>query len=289
MRKIYLLLLIILSLMLTGNSYGFQNPLKVGNFFQYTYFNFGGQNQYETREVISDTLFGNGITYFKIKRINIAGDVSHSYEFIDTQSLKWFVYNPSCGFADSNGNEMRVNFTLDSGAVFQTCYSKIVTRKGVRDEYLGYQNVSYISYTGFPINFDDQVETYMEFFGFKGSEGYQFVLTLTGAIIDGVTYGNIVSVNQLSTSIPDKFSLQQNYPNPFNPTTKIKFDIPQSVKVSLKVYDVLGREIANLVNSELNAGVYEYTFEGSAFSSGIYFYTLETENFKETKRMLLVK
>jgi hypothetical protein len=98
-----------------------------------------------------------------------------------------------------------------------------------------------------------------------------------------------VDIQNVSNVIPDKFSLQQNYPNPFNPTTKIKFDIPQSVKVSLKVYDVLGREIANLVNSELNAGVYEYTFEGSAFSSGIYFYTLETENFKETKRMVLIK
>ncbi|HLT24119.1 MAG TPA: choice-of-anchor D domain-containing protein [Ignavibacteria bacterium] len=98
-----------------------------------------------------------------------------------------------------------------------------------------------------------------------------------------------VGIQTISNVIPDKFSLQQNYPNPFNPTTKIKFDIPQNAKVSLKVYDVLGREVANLVNSQLIAGVYEYTFEGSAFSSGIYFYTLETENFKETKKMLLVK
>src|SRR5690606_28046345 len=98
-----------------------------------------------------------------------------------------------------------------------------------------------------------------------------------------------VGIQTISNVIPDKFSLQQNYPNPFNPTTKIKFDIPQNAKVSLNVYDVLGREVANLVNSQLIAGVYEYTFEGSAFSSGIYFYTLETENFKETKKMLLVK
>src|SRR5690606_27654382 len=289
MKRYYLLILLMIISLGSDLSYSFQNPLKVGNYFQYTYFNFGGQNQYETKEVVSDTLLSNGLNYFKIKNVNTGGIVSYSYEFINTQNLKWFVYNPSCSTADSNGNTIKANFMLDSGSVFQSCSPRIVTNKGVRQNYLGVQSIPFISLMEYPVHIDGQVETYMEFFGFKGSEGYQYVLTLTGAVIDGVTYGDIVSINQLSSSIPDKFSLQQNYPNPFNPTTKIKFDIPQNAKVSLKVYDVLGREVANIVDSELNAGVYEYTFQGSAFSSGIYFYTLETENFKETKKMLLVK
>lgn len=269
--------------------YSFQNPLKVGNYFQYTYFNFGGQNQYETKEVISDTLLSNGLNYFKIKNVNTGGIVSYSYEFINTQNLRWFVYNPSCSTADSNGNTIKANFMLDSGMVFQTCSPRFVTNKGIRQNYLGVNNIPYISFTEYPVHIDGQIETYMEFFGFKGSEGYQYVLTLTGAVIDGVTYGDIVSINQLSSSIPDKFSLQQNYPNPFNPVTQIMFDIPMSSSVKLIIFDLLGREVSKLIDYELNAGRYTYTFDGSNFASGVYFYVINAGDFKETKRMLLVK
>ncbi len=95
-------------------------------------------------------------------------------------------------------------------------------------------------------------------------------------------------------SIPQNFFLYQNYPNPFNPTTKIRYSIPSNVKgqmsnVSLKVYDVLGREVATLVNEEKQAGVYEVEFNASQLSSGIYYYQLKTGNFIETKKMILLK
>lgn len=85
------------------------------------------------------------------------------------------------------------------------------------------------------------------------------------------------------------FSLEQNYPNPFNPTTNIEYSIPKQAHVTLKVYDVLGNEVATLVNRELSAGVYNSKFDGSKLSSGIYFYTLSADNFIETKKLLLVK
>ena len=90
-------------------------------------------------------------------------------------------------------------------------------------------------------------------------------------------------------SIPQNFFLYQNYPNPFNPTTKIRYSIPSNVKgqmsnVSLKVYDVLGREVATLVNEEKQAGVYEVEFNASKLSSGIYFYKLQSGNFNQTKK-----
>jgi hypothetical protein len=104
-------------------------------------------------------------------------------------------------------------------------------------------------------------------------------------------------------TIPAEFSLSQNYPNPFNPTTIIKFTIPQSppfakggnigVVVTLKVYDVLGNEIATLVNEEKQAGKYEIEFiPGSGIwnlASGIYFYQLKAGSFIQTKKMLLLK
>jgi hypothetical protein len=90
--------------------------------------------------------------------------------------------------------------------------------------------------------------------------------------------------------IPLDFALYQNYPNPFNPATKISFDLPQDSKVKLIVYDLLGREVAKLVNNEFKvAGKYTYDFNGSSLASGIYFYRFETKGFTNTKRMMLIK
>lgn len=89
--------------------------------------------------------------------------------------------------------------------------------------------------------------------------------------------------------LANDFSLAQNYPNPFNPTTNIEYSIPQQEHVSLKVYDILGKEVASLVNDELSAGVYNVSFDGSNLSSGIYLYTLTAGNFVATKKLMLVK
>ncbi len=89
--------------------------------------------------------------------------------------------------------------------------------------------------------------------------------------------------------IPSKFALYQNYPNPFNPSTKIKYQIPEVSFVTLKVYDVLGKEVAALVNEEKQAGNYEVEFNAINLPSGIYFYRLQTGNFVATKKMVLMK
>lgn len=89
--------------------------------------------------------------------------------------------------------------------------------------------------------------------------------------------------------IPNKFTLEQNYPNPFNPSTKISWQSPAAGWQTLKVYDILGNEIATLVNEEKPAGTYEIEFDGSVLSSGIYFYKLTAGAFSETRKMLLMK
>ncbi|MFA5806017.1 MAG: exo-alpha-sialidase [Melioribacteraceae bacterium] len=89
--------------------------------------------------------------------------------------------------------------------------------------------------------------------------------------------------------LPTEFQLMQNYPNPFNPTTSISFSIPQAVFVTLKVYDMLGREISTLVNGELEAGYHEVNFDASKLASGIYFYKLQVGGFVDMKKMILTK
>ena len=96
------------------------------------------------------------------------------------------------------------------------------------------------------------------------------------------------SVEQIS-GLPENFSLQQNYPNPFNPSTLIEYSIPEQSFVDLKVYDILGNEVATLVNEEQSAGVYRADFTGADLTSGIYFYQLQAGNFVETKKMILIK
>lgn len=89
--------------------------------------------------------------------------------------------------------------------------------------------------------------------------------------------------------LPAAYSLSQNYPNPFNPTTSIKFSIPKSGNVSLKIYNAAGSEIESLLDGFLSAGSYNAQIDGTEWSSGVYFYTLKTDGFSETKKMILVK
>jgi aminopeptidase N len=98
-----------------------------------------------------------------------------------------------------------------------------------------------------------------------------------------------VGINNESKVTPDKFAVYQNYPNPFNPMTSIKFDLPKNTFVTLKVYDILGKEMATLINENRAAGSYNVDWNASFYPSGVYFYKLEAKDFTETKRMLLIK
>lgn len=100
---------------------------------------------------------------------------------------------------------------------------------------------------------------------------------------------NTLGINQLSTNIPEKFTLEQNYPNPFNPVTNIKFNIKEKSDVSMKVYNTEGKLIETLVNKILPAGEYEYTFDAVNLNSGVYFVTVQANGFTDTKKMVLLK
>jgi hypothetical protein len=102
-------------------------------------------------------------------------------------------------------------------------------------------------------------------------------------------YTSSISVRNISTEVPSKFELMQNYPNPFNPSTTIKFALPKSEFVKIRVYDMLGKEVATLVNEQLQAGYFEYTFNASNLSSGLYFYKIDAGYYTDIKKMVLIK
>ncbi len=105
-----------------------------------------------------------------------------------------------------------------------------------------------------------------------------------------VTFKDMVTDMNDRNIIPKEFFVDQNYPNPFNPTTTISFGLPTQAEVNLIIYDILGREVARLVNSEvMNAGVHKYTFDASRLASGTYIYRLQADKKVEVKKMLLLK
>jgi len=106
-----------------------------------------------------------------------------------------------------------------------------------------------------------------------------------------ITYGLLPSsaANDPGPSAPAHYSLSQNYPNPFNPTTNIAYSLPQAARVRLRVFDVLGREVATLVDGPEQPGAHEATLDAGRLASGVYFYRIEAGTFVDTKRMVLVR
>jgi hypothetical protein len=114
----------------------------------------------------------------------------------------------------------------------------------------------------------------------------QGTLSVMTALIDFPT-----GVNGISEELPDKYTLSQNYPNPFNPVTTINYTLKENTFVSLKIYNLMGQEIAALINTNKPAGNYSVNFDAKEYglSSGVYFYKLTAGNFSDTKKMIISK
>ncbi len=117
---------------------------------------------------------------------------------------------------------------------------------------------------------------------------YNYVCTPHAPDMAGTIIATISSISQITEKV-NTYKISQNYPNPFNPVTSIKFSVPNNAFVTLKVYNSAGAEIETLVNENLNASSYEVVWNAEKQSSGIYYYKIQSDNFTETKKMMLVK
>jgi carboxypeptidase T len=142
------------------------------------------------------------------------------------------------------------------------------------------ESIDISNYSGSPkcfIRFNIKSDEYIEFDGWYIDD-----------IVVKSYREDVTNVQQISF-VPNEYQLQQNYPNPFNPTTRIKYQLPKDGFVNLRIYDVLGREVKNLVNEVKKAGTYEIKFDMTEHSSGIYFYKIQVNDFAETKKMIVLK
>ena len=146
-----------------------------------------------------------------------------------------------------------------------------------------------------PFRYDEQQQQWVSLdtlSGF-GKDTLAFEISRTGIYGLGGTSNTVIPTeiknDNPNTTLPKTFALEQNYPNPFNPVTTIRYQIPQAEKVTLILYDILGRQVRELVNENQAAGFYTVRFDASGLSSGIYFYQLKAGSFTQIRKMLLAK
>ena len=183
--------------------------------------------------------------------------------------------------ASANGTVVTLNWKT---AAEINNYGFEIERRTVNGEQLtvnSWQKIGFVKGTG--TSNTPKTYSYSDATGFTGS----YVYRLKQIDQDGsFKYSQSVEV---SISAPEQFALAQNYPNPFNPTTNISFTLPSKGFVSLKVFDMLGREVATIVSEEMSAGSYSKQWNAANISSGIYFYRLQAGSFTETKKLVLLR
>ena len=279
-------------------------PLAIGNkwvFDKVTVEHNPYPNYYHSiivKEVLGDTIASNGKHYYKVndetiwessvlERVDsIDGKVYRYYEDPSLPENEYLAYDLLAEVGDTiNSFRSGFNTVMFTTMYAETTFEKwgLTKPKKVFGEYTLHPPI-------FSLTQDIGLDSIYFYFDF--GETY---ITLKGCIIDGAVYGDTVTVGveDEETPLATSFKLEQNYPNPFNPNTVISYRLPVTSNVTLKVYDVLGNEIATLVNEEKPAGEYEVEFSPESSikhpASGIYFYQLKAGSFIQTRKMVYLK
>ncbi len=268
-------------------------PLQIGNRWIYK---IDTTNLYVIETIQKDTIMNNNERYFlrvKEKKNLLSGallSLGFFYERIDTNTLQLFNF--------SGVYEMRMDSLLSKKgdtSSFKTIYINSGTEnifgtervfRTIKIPVLPFETILKYSH-GIGITQRTENAYYDEYpYSLYSSSKYNIVY----AKVNGMEFGlNPLSVEKEHNTIPTTFSLSQNYPNPFNPATIIRFTIKEFGFVSLKIYDVVGREVATLVREQLQPGNYSTEWNASTLPSGMYFYTIKSGTLQETKKAIVIK
>ncbi|MBS4034016.1 MAG: T9SS type A sorting domain-containing protein [Ignavibacterium sp.] len=276
-------------------------PLELGNIWVTRDF---WWRPYYRLEIVDSGVVIEGESYFKTKCTyrTIHGSLNESFiyhritdsEYVIRFDSSGLYVNPKVKYykVDTQPGDYWQNLTIISGSeiihyfVVDTSYYLVFgTSTKVREIFVtdssGYENYTFWS----------------EEFGLLEHYVHDFELGnyiyLRGCVIDGVLYGDTtfltVGVDDIQTTPVAEYKLFQNYPNPFNPTTTIEYELKEYALVNLKVYDLLGNEVAELINEEKYAGRYSSSFNGNGLSSGVYFYKLTIGGNTQVRKMILMR
>jgi hypothetical protein len=256
-------------------------PLEIGNRWDFYYWTQcpGGYGMNDTLiiEVIGDTSFQTSKNYF------ILSTEIYGSKFILNDNDSLFIFN-----TDGSFDCLVFAFNQSINSFYSSCkYDSVFFLDTTINMVFGVNDIQQNQGTFFTANTFSKKFGLIDHFYLDGlCENY---LHLNGCVIGGITYGELLSNTENFVNSISGFSLSQNYPNPFNPSTSIQYAISNRQFVTLKVYDVLGKEVATLVNEEKPAGNYNIEFYGSNLASGIYYYQLRAGEFVEVKKMILLK
>ncbi len=285
MKKIFFLLILSANFLTAQNWF----PLEIGNRWDYLLdcHIHGGIFYYDTLsiKIIDKQILSNNIEYYMF--LNAYPFWHPSSYYVRYQDSKIYFYDE-----DDSIDCLAFRFDLTPNTVYYDC-------KG-RENSILFINTSYT------FTFQDTVQaqnlkTFSKKFGLRDDWLINGLVEcrceLRGCIISGTVYGQLLLSFENDIDPSTGFSVSQNYPNPFNPSTRIQYQVSSNSHVTLKVYDVLGNEVATLVNEYKPAGSYEIKFSarggqavnGRQLASGIYFYRLKAGEFVETKKMILLR
>jgi hypothetical protein len=289
-------------------------PLAIGNNWIYDAYHFTNGNTYHdlwVTEVNGIYLQPNGKLYYILRRYHLSQPGEGiSYERVDSLSAKIYKYDANLGLpndeyiiddllAEPEDTVHSYRFYLPGNSFTLVIKDTLFEKWGLTKTKRVFQEIgSGIPKPTYSLTQDIGLDSMF----FVWDDNINDTYILKGCVIDGIVYGDTTTVGIDDEEAPfvTEFKLEQNYPNPFNPSTKIKFTIPsvettrRVVFTTLKVYDILGNEIATLVNEEKPAGEYEIEFSvgrdsSPDIASGIYFYQLRAGTFIQTKKMILIK
>lgn len=204
-----------------------------------------------------------------------------SFPGVKALRINYYSYPENLGTKDIIKTKVFNNVNLTDSIKFDYAYAQ---RPGYEDRLV--VKVSVDGGSTFPYTIFDKAGANL---GTAPASSSGFVPTAGQWGTFSARYGAVTGLEPIGNFAPAKFELLQNYPNPFNPVTNIKYQISNNTYVTLKVYDILGKEIATLVNGNLKAGTYETHFDASSIPSGAYFYKIVAGNFTDVKKMLVIK
>jgi hypothetical protein len=250
-------------------------PLHVGDYWEYS--------ANIRKEITKDTTMTNGLNYFK--KVSTASWELTSFERQSNDSVSHF-YNDQdrllYDFSLAQGDTATIINGSDTLDIILQWKGTVNIFGKERRQWEFFLDVRHL--------FDEEEYHWItDSIGMTKWMDFLFSYTLHGAVINGDTLGVITAIPGDASLMHRDFKLYQNYPNPFNTSTQIRFSIPKSGLGSLKIYDVLGKEVATLLSERLGRGEHTYNWDASELPSGIYYCHFVVDDFNEVKKMVLMK